>query len=122
MTPPRGKRIYREATADEKAQHARIREQIAVELPEIRRRAQHYLVEALQRGVALEHAMALLKAERQKQGLSLAEMKTRTGIERSTLSRLENQAEANPTVATLTKYAEAVGKKVLVILADADAE
>jgi transcriptional regulator with XRE-family HTH domain len=47
-------------------------------------------------------------------------MKERTGIERSTLSRLENDAEANPTVDTLTKYAAAVGKKVLVVLADAD--
>ena len=48
-------------------------------------------------------------------------MKERTGIERSTLSRLENDAAANPTVDTLVKYADAVGKKVLVVLADADA-
>jgi transcriptional regulator with XRE-family HTH domain len=61
-----------------------------------------------------------LKSERLKKGLSLADMKARTGIERSTLSRLENDAEANPTVDTLTKYADAVGKKVLVVLADTD--
>ena len=78
------------------------------------------LAEAMQRGVTIQHTIALLKSERLKKGLSLADMKERTGIERSTLSRLENDAEANPTVDTLTKYADAVGKKVLVVLADAD--
>ena len=74
----------------------------------------------MQRGVPIQHIIALLKSERVKQGLSLADMKERTGIERSTLSRLENDAAANPTVDTLTKYAGAVRKKVLVVLADAD--
>lgn len=55
-----------------------------------------------------------------KKGLSLADMKERTGIERSALSRLENNAEANPTVNTLTRYADAVGKKVFVVLTNAD--
>jgi transcriptional regulator with XRE-family HTH domain len=64
--------------------------------------------------------MAVLKAERMKKGLSLADMKERTGIERSALSRLENNAEANPTVNTLTRYADAVGKKVFVVLTNAD--
>jgi transcriptional regulator with XRE-family HTH domain len=47
-------------------------------------------------------------------------MKERTGIERSALSRLENDVEANPTVNTLTRYADALGKKVLVILVKDD--
>ena len=68
-----------------------------------------------------QHAMSVLKAERVKKGLSLSAMKERTGIERSTLSRLENNEEANPTVKTLTRYADAVGKKVFVVFADADA-
>ena len=74
----------------------------------------------MQHGIAMQHAMAVLKAERVQKGLSLSAMKERTGIERSTLARLENNAEANPTVNTLTRYADAVGKKVLVVLADAD--
>ncbi len=61
--------------------------------------------------------MAVLKAERMKKGLSLADMKDRTGIERSTLSGLEksgleNSGEANPTLNTLVRYADAVGKLV----------
>ena len=66
----------------------------------------------MQHGIAIQHAMAVLKAERVQKGVSLSDMKERTGVERSTLSRLENNAEANPTVETLTRYADAVGKKV----------
>ena len=47
-------------------------------------------------------------------------MKERTGIERSALSRPENNVAANPTVNTLTRYAAAVGKKALVVLVTDD--
>jgi len=121
MTKKIGKRIYRPATAEEQERHKRIREQVQEELLDIEQRARQKLAEAMQRGVPIQDTIALLKSERLKKALSLADMKERTGIERSTLSRLENDAEANPTVDTLTKYADAVGKKVLVVLADADA-
>jgi DNA-binding XRE family transcriptional regulator len=115
-----GKRIYRQTTIEEQERHQRIREQIQEELPDIKQRAQQKLAEAMQRGIAMQHTMAVLKAERIKKGLSLADMKERTGIERSTLSRLENNTEANPTVNTLTRYADAVGKKVFVVLVDSN--
>ena len=121
MTKKIGKRIYRPATVEEQKRHKRIREHVQEELPDIEQRAPQQLAEVMQRGVTIQHTIALLKSERLKKGLSLADMKERTGSERSTLSRLENDAEANPTVDTLTKYAGAVGKKVLVVLADADA-
>ena len=120
MTKKIGKRISRPATVEEQKRHKRIREHVQEELPDIEQRARQKLAEAMQRSVTIQHTIALLKSERLKKGLSLAGMKERTGIERSTLSRLENDAEANPTVDTLTKYADAVGKKVLVVLADAD--
>lgn len=120
MAKKMGKRIYRKATAAERERHKYIREQIQEELPDIKQRAQRKLAEAMQHGIAMQHTMSVLRAERVKQGLSLSDMKERTGIERSTLSRLENNAEANPTVNTLTRYAAAVGKKMFVVFADAD--
>jgi DNA-binding XRE family transcriptional regulator len=120
MAKQMGKRIYRPATGQEQERHKHLREQIRQELPDIRKRARRKLAEAVQQGVAIEHAMAALKAERMKKGLSLADMKDRTGIERSTLSRLENNGEANPTLKTLARYADAVGKKVRVVLVGAD--
>jgi rRNA processing protein Krr1/Pno1 len=120
MTKKIGKRIYRQATVEEQERHTRIREQIQEELPDIKQRAKQKLAEALQRGIAIQHTMAVLKAERMQKGLSLSDMKARTGIERSTLSRFENYAEGSPSVNTLTRYAEAVGKKVFVEFADTD--
>ena len=66
----------------------------------------------------LEDALVLLKAERLRQQLSLSDIQERTGIERPNLSRLENEAEANPTIATLMRYAEALGKRLLIVLDD----
>ena len=120
MAKKMGKRMYRQATVEEQERHQRIREQIQEELPDIKQRAKQKLAEAMQRGIAIQHTMAVLKSERVKKGLSLSDMKERTGIERSTLSRLENNAEANPTINTLTRYADAVGKKVFVVFADTD--
>jgi hypothetical protein len=42
-------------------------------------------------------------------------------MERPNLSRLENEAESNPTIATLTRYAEALGKRLFIALADGEA-
>jgi transcriptional regulator with XRE-family HTH domain len=62
--------------------------------------------------------MQLLHDERARQGLSLADMQARTGIARSALSRLETDSDANPTLTTVTRYAEALGKDVRILLAD----
>ena len=115
-----GKRIYRTATPEEKARHKQIREHIQEELPELKQQAIQRLTELVRQGVEIHHAIDLLKTERIKQGLSLSQMNEYTGIEGATLSRLENHEDANPTISTLARYAEAVGKKVLVVLANAD--
>ena len=51
-----------------------------------------------------------LKVARQTAGLSLAEVAKRSGIDKAALSRLENGHQANPTLFTLLRYADALGK------------
>lgn len=111
-------RVYREATPAELASHQEIREQIQKEIPEIRHRAHKMLTEVVHQGVDVQHVLAMLKSERLRKGLSLADLRKRTGIEESALAALEENADANPTIGTLTQYADAIGKKVLVVLAD----
>src|SRR5207249_552644 len=60
-----------------------------------------------------------LKAARETGGMSLAELTELTGMDRSALSKLETGQRANPTVETLVRYAEAVGKRLVVSLTDA---
>ena len=81
---------------------------------EIRERKRVIHSERPENGLARQAAIG----EREAQGLSLADIRDRTGIERSTLSRLENDETDNPTISTLMRYAEAVGKDILIILAD----
>ena len=66
----------------------------------------------------LTHTAEMLKTERENQGLSLADVQDRTGISKAALCRLENLVDANPTIATLNRIAEALGKTLVVGLCD----
>lgn len=57
----------------------------------------------------VDETVAKLRAERERQGLSLADVETRSGLRRSALSRLENGTTSNPTLLTLQRYAAALG-------------
>jgi predicted transcriptional regulator len=56
--------------------------------------------------------IAQLKSAREKQGMTLAEVAARMGIDPPALSRLETGKVLNPTLATLLKWAEALGQKL----------
>lgn len=58
--------------------------------------------------MALLSTLATLKQERERKGLSLADVSERSGLDKAMLSRLENGKILNPTVATLWRYADAV--------------
>jgi ribosome-binding protein aMBF1 (putative translation factor) len=60
----------------------------------------------------LIEAMAALRSERERQGLSLTDMAERTGIDRATISKLETGKIPNPTIGTLRTYARALGRKL----------
>ncbi len=69
----------------------------------------------------LRKAFAALKALREQQGLSLTDLADRAGVDQALISCLENGQVDNLTIATMTRYAIALGKRVLVKLADAKA-
>jgi transcriptional regulator with XRE-family HTH domain len=60
----------------------------------------------------LLQALAGLRREREGQGLSLTDLAERTGIDRATISKLENGRIPNPTVGTLRTYARALGRRL----------
>ncbi len=61
----------------------------------------------------LQSALQALKREREQSGLSIGDVAERSGLARAVVSRLENGKQDNPTVATLMRYAAAVGKRFL---------
>ena len=108
----------RRLTPQEAAKYKAIREQVAEELPDLVAR-HHQRMASLDQ---LQELLTQLKAAREAKGLSLADLTELTGMDRSALSKLETGQRANPTVETLVRYAEAVGKRLVVSLADAQKE
>jgi predicted transcriptional regulator len=107
------KRITRDRklTPEEAAKYKAVREQVAQELPELV--ARHH-----ERMAILDGLLAQLKAAREAKGLSLADITELTGMDPSALSKLETGQRTNPTMETLVRYAEAVGKRLVISLTD----
>jgi len=59
-------------------------------------------------------AVAMLKHQREMKGLSLTDVSERSGLDRGMLSRLENGKILNPTMATLWRYADAIGAQLTI--------
>jgi DNA-binding XRE family transcriptional regulator len=111
------KRITRDRrlTPEEAAKYKAIRDQVAAELPDLVAR-HHERVAALDQ---VDELLKQLRAAREEKGLSLADLTDLTGMDRSALSKLETGQRPNPTVETLVRYADAVGKRLVVSLTDA---
>ncbi len=104
----------RRLTPEEAAKYGAVRQQIANELPALVARHHDRVAAAEQ----LEDLLKQLRAAREARGMSLADLTSRTGMDRSALSKLETGQRPNPTIETLSRYAEAVGKRLIVSLAD----
>ena len=61
----------------------------------------------------VQRALQALKRVREQCGLSIRDVAESSGLDRAVVSRLENGKQDNPTVATLMRYAAAVGKRFL---------
>jgi hypothetical protein len=61
----------------------------------------------------VQRALQALKREREQRGLSITAVAGRSGLDRAVVSRLENGKQDNPTVATLMRYAAAIGQRFL---------
>jgi len=107
----------RTLSATQREQYRNLAEQIdREEKEEILTQGRKYKAEHDAAVASLEHAMGALKAERERQDVTLADMQERTGIDRAALSRLESGQHPNPTIATLMRYARGLGKTIDVIV------
>ncbi len=103
------------------AEAERIRKAIAEESrPEVmaanRAVGQRLLAQKQQAATAAAEVLAQLLAEKERQQLSLSDLQERTGIGRSNLSRLWNQADPKVTLETVERIAAALHCKLRVTL------
>jgi len=114
MEKREARRLRRELTPEERLRWQRAQEEAAGEREDVLAEGRRVKAARKRAEVAIRDAFKLLKAQRQALGLSLSDIEAKSGIGRAALSRLENETEPNPTVVTLTRYAEALGKQLVV--------
>lgn len=103
------------------AEAERIRKAIAEESqPEVmeanRATGRRLLAQKQQAATAAAEVLAQLLEEKERQQLSLSDLEDRTGIGRSNLSRLWNQADPKVTLETVERIAAALHCKLQIIL------
>jgi len=62
--------------------------------------------------------IAALRTERERQGLSLADVARRSGMDRAAIHKLEIGLNKNPTLTTVTRYADSLGKRIEMAIKD----
>lgn len=111
---PTSRRIRREFTPEERANWEKLvaqeEEDREKTVADVRRRKADSLIRR-----ELHHTMSALDDARQHQGVSLADLRDRTGIERGNLSKLLS-GDSNPTLQTVARIAAALGLKLTVEL------
>lgn len=114
------RRIFRanRKTAEERAREQKLRDKLQKEKPSlddlVRSGASDPdAVMTMGMYFDVQQALQALKGERQRRGLSIGDVAERSGLDRAVVSRLENGKQDNPTVATLMRYAAAIGKRFL---------
>lgn len=117
------RREYRKAerTPEQLAELRAVRERYQREKPspdEALAESGHAALLPLGEVVLLHEVAAALRRERERVGMTLAELSARTGIDPAALSRLETGKAANPTVDTLYRVAAALGKVMSCVLRD----
>ena len=106
------RRSQRKLTDEERARVRGVREQVEADKENVLRRGREVFAEHEQ---AVAQTIGDLKRARQLQGLSLQEVAERMGTDRANVHRLE-QGSGNPTVATLARYAQAIGNRMVITL------
>jgi ribosome-binding protein aMBF1 (putative translation factor) len=116
----KARRIFRASrkTAEERVREQSLREKLQKERPSLEDLVRSGAcdpdaVMTMGMYVDVQKALQALKRERERCGLSSGDVAERSGLDRAVVSRLENGKQDNPTVATLMRYAAAIGKRFL---------
>ncbi len=115
-TPKQRASVVRQA--DSRSQERAAREALAGEHCEHGRIAETNEPTETDDALAIARFIAGLRQRRELAGLSLGDVAERSGIDKAALSRLENGYCPNPTVNTLARYADGIGKRLKLSLAD----
>ncbi len=112
----RPNRILRANTREREAELKKLRAQLDDEKDTLKSEGKAKLALVKAKRAELADIFTSLKAEREKQGLSLADMSDRCGMAREVIYRLESLQSPNPTIGTIQRYAAALGLEISIAL------
>jgi ribosome-binding protein aMBF1 (putative translation factor) len=111
-------RAARANQADSRAQEQAIRDVLERERNEYGKIASTDEPTEPEDAVAIAQFIGGLRHQREQAGMSLGDLADRSGMDKATLSRLENGWYPNPTINTLARYARGIGKRLILDLED----
>ncbi len=109
--------VYRHLSPEERAEYKRQAELDDQDQEWVRAEAKKFHEEDMRHGTVPRMAKYVLMDERKYQGLSDEEMMARSGLDAAALASMSGR-DACPTIETMEAYAKALGKKLLIVLAD----
>ena len=113
---PRPNRIFKSNTPERNEELKKLRNQLENEKDTLKSEGKAKLAVVKAKRAELAAIFSSLKAEREKQGLSLADMSERCGMAREVIYRLESLQSPNPTIGTIQRYASALGLEISIAL------
>jgi DNA-binding XRE family transcriptional regulator len=117
----RRRQVKIERTAEDKARLKAVRERFQREKPTPKElAASGEFNPPIRQGEYWElmQAAAALKQAREAAGMTLRELAEKMSMDTGALSRLENGVNGNPTIDTLFRYANSLGKQIIVQVID----
>ncbi len=115
------KHVYGNMSSEQKAYYKEQAELEDQDQERVRAQATKKHESAMRNGSAPSKARYVLMSERRRQGLSDEEMLARSGLGATALASMADR-NAMPTIETMEAYARALGKKLLIVLADEEPE
>jgi hypothetical protein len=106
-------------TPEKRAGYQRLAELADQDKEWARAEAERHHEEAMRHGASPRRARVALLRERYRQGLSDADMMARSGLDAAALESMQ-EGDATPSIETMEAYAKALGKRLLIVLADAE--
>lgn len=112
--------VYRSLPPDQRAQYKKEAELEDQDIEWVRAEQDRLDEEAMHQGCSPRRASSALRRLARRQSLSDEEMMARSGLDREAIASMSGR-DATPSIETMEAYAKALGKKLLIVLADEEA-
>lgn len=104
-------------TPEKRAEHARIRAEVDAKHPDLKTQSRENHEAKMRDGTVPNRAVNVMRIERTLRRISDEEMMARSGLDAAALASMYGR-DAKPTLETMEAFAKALGKKLLIVLAD----